>query len=142
MRTDLAVIDIRNVKSQVADRVKRVDDARLKSSGDKLTTNAADVEDDVYQVQNQSGQDPLNFPIKINNRLASLLRVVSQGDARPTSNIPEILGIQSAQLKVQVDKLERIWKTDLAEFNREAARLKLPPVDPKCAKAAGCSVQP
>ncbi|MHB1313533.1 MAG: hypothetical protein ACYC3L_16065, partial [Gemmatimonadaceae bacterium] len=82
------------------------------------------------------------FPIKINNRLASLLRVVSQGDARPTSNIPEILGIQSAQLKVQTDKLERIWKTDLAEFNREAARLKLPPVDPKCAKAAGCAVQP
>ena len=137
-----AVIDIRNVKSQVADRVKRVDDARLKSSGDKLTTNAADVEDDVYQVQNQSGQDPLNFPIKINNRLASLLRVVSQGDARPTSKIPEILGIQSAQLKVQVDKLEKIWTTDLAEFNREAARLKLPPVDPKCAKAAGCAMQP
>ncbi|MHB1312946.1 MAG: VPS10 domain-containing protein, partial [Gemmatimonadaceae bacterium] len=106
-----AVIDIRNVKAQVADREKKAGDARLKAAGDKLTTNAADVEDDVYQVQNQSGQDPLNFPIKINNRLASLLRVVSQGDARPTSNIPEILGIQSAQLKVQIDKLERIWKT-------------------------------
>jgi hypothetical protein len=137
-----AIVDIRNVKAQVADRVKKVDDAGLKAAGEKLTTNAAGVEGDVYQVQNQSGQDPLNFPIKINNRLASLLRVVSQGDARPTSNIPEILGIQSAQLKVQVDKLEKIWKTDLAEFNREAARLKLPPVDPKCAKAAGCTVQP
>ena len=137
-----AVIEIRNVKAQVADRLKRADDAALKSSGDQLTTNAGGVEKDVYQVQNQSNQDPLNFPIKINNRLASLLRVVSQGDGRPTSNIPEIFGIQSGQLKVQTDKLALVWKTDLAAFNKEAARLKLPPVDPKCAKAEGCSVQP
>jgi hypothetical protein len=137
-----AVIDIRNVKAQVADRIKRADDAALKSAGDKLTTNAGGVEQDVYQVQNQSNQDPLNFPIKINNRLASLLRAVSAGDGRPTSNIPEIFQIQSGQLKVQTDKLAQVWKTDLAAFNREVARLKLPPVDPKCAKAEGCSVQP
>ena len=137
-----AVIDIRNVKAQVADRIKRADDAALKGAGDRLVTNAADVEDDVYQVQNQSGQDPLNFPIKINNRLASLLRAVSAGDGRPTSNIPEIFSIQSGQLKVQTDRLAQVWKTDLAAFNKEAARLKLPPVDPKCAAAAGCSVQP
>ena len=137
-----AVIDIRNVKAQVADRIKRAEDAALKGAGDRLVTNAADVEDDVYQVQNQSGQDPLNFPIKINNRLASLLRAVSAGDGRPTSNIPEIFSIQSGQLKVQTDRLAQVWKTDLAAFNKEAARLKLPPVDPKCAEAAGCVVQP
>ncbi|MBI2408493.1 MAG: glycosyl hydrolase [Gemmatimonadetes bacterium] len=137
-----AVVDIRNVKGQVADRLKRANDAALKGAGDRLVTNAADVEDDVYQVQNQSNQDPLNFPIKINNRLASLLRVVSAGDGRPTSNIPEIFAIQSAQLKVQTDKLAQVWKADLAAFNKEAARLKLPPVDPKCAKAEGCVVQP
>ena len=137
-----AIIDIRNVKAQVTDRLKRADDAALKSAGEKLTTNASGVEQDVYQVQNQSNQDPLNFPIKINNRLASLLRAVSAGDGRPTSNIPEIFQIQSGQLKVQTDKLALVWKTDLATFNKEAARLKLPPVDPKCAKAEGCSVQP
>ena len=137
-----AVIDIRNVKAQVADRIQRADDAALKRAGDKLTTNASGVEQEVYQVQNQSNQDPLNFPIKINNRLASLLRAVSAGDGRPTSNIPEIFAIQAGQLQVQTDKLAAIWKTDLAAFNKEAARLKLPPVDPKCAKAEGCGVQP
>jgi len=137
-----AIIDIRNVKAQMADRLKRSTDEALKGAGDRLTDHASGVERDVYQVQNQSGQDPLNFPIKINNRLASLLRVVSQGDGRPTSNIPEIFAIQSGQLKVQVDRLAQVWKTDLAAFNVEAARLKLPPVDPKCAKAEGCVVQP
>lgn len=137
-----AVIDIRNVKAQVADRVKRVSDGALSQAGERLVTHAADVEDDVYQVQNQSNQDPLNFPIKINNRLASLLRAVSAGDGRPTSNIPEIFAIQAAQLKVQTDKLAAVWKTDLAAFNKAAARLNLPPVDPKCPKAEGCRVQP
>jgi len=137
-----AVINIRNVKSQVADRLKRSPDAALAGAGERLTTHAAAVEGDVYQVQNQSGQDPLNFPIRINNRLASLLRVVSAGDGRPTSNIPEILALQTAQLKVQTDKLAQVWRTDLAAFNREAGRLKLPPVDPTCGKAEGCAVQP
>ena len=48
------------------------------------------VEEDVYQVRNQSNQDPLNFPIKTNNRLASLLRVVQAGDGRPIGNIGPI----------------------------------------------------
>jgi hypothetical protein len=37
-------------------------------------------------VRNQSGQDPLNFPIEINNRLASLLRAVTAGDGKPIAN--------------------------------------------------------
>ena len=50
----------------------------LKAAGDKLTPSLSAVEEEIYQVKNQSNQDPLNFPIKINNRLASLLRVVEQ----------------------------------------------------------------
>ena len=52
-------------------------DAQLKTAGDTLTKNLSAVEEEIYQVRNQSGQDPLNFPIKINNRLASLLSVVN-----------------------------------------------------------------
>ena len=41
-------------------------------------------------MRNQSGQDPLNFPIKTNNRLASLLRVAVSGEGRPTGNVEPI----------------------------------------------------
>ncbi|MFN2602824.1 MAG: glycosyl hydrolase [Gemmatimonadaceae bacterium] len=43
------------------------------------------IEEDLYQVRNRSGQDPLNFPIRLNNRLAALQRSVETGDARPTA---------------------------------------------------------
>ena len=78
-----AVIRIRDLKSQVADRVGKSSDARLQQAGKRLTAALASVEEQIYQVRNESGQDPLNFPIKINNRFASLLRVVGQGDGRP-----------------------------------------------------------
>jgi photosystem II stability/assembly factor-like uncharacterized protein len=137
-----AVIDIRNVKAQILDREKRVQDARLKETGDKLAANASDVEKDVYQVKNQSGQDPLNFPIRVNNRLASLLSMVERGDGRPNNNVGEILGILSGELTGFTTALDKVWKTDLAAFNAELKRLGLTPVDPKCARAEGCSFVP
>jgi len=72
-----AVIQIRSLKTQVADRLSKSQDAQLKAAGDKLVKDLSAVEEDIYQVKNQAGQDPLNFPIKTNNRLASLLSMVA-----------------------------------------------------------------
>jgi photosystem II stability/assembly factor-like uncharacterized protein len=137
-----AVIAIRRVKSQLADRLKKSEDPALKSTGATLVTNSSAVEEDVYQVRNQSGQDPLNFPIKVNNRLANLLSMAERGDGPPTNNMPEIFGILSAELKTYTDRLEVVWSTDLTAVNRELARLKLTPLDPKCARAEGCAAIP
>ena len=78
-----AVIQIRNVKQQVAERLAKSPTPALKAAGDRLTKGLSAIEEEIYQVRNQSGQDPLNFPIKINNRIASLLRVVNTGDGKP-----------------------------------------------------------
>ena len=138
-----AVIAIRRVKSQLDDRYKRAaSDAALKAAGETLRTNASGVEENVYQVRNQSGQDPLNFPIKVNNRLANLLAMSERGDGRPTTNMPEIFGILTTELKGYTTKLDQIWKTDLVAVNKELARLNLPSLDPNCPKVDGCNVQP
>jgi len=86
------------------------------------------VEEENYQVRNQSGQDPLNFPIKINNRLASLLSVVNRGDGKPIANAPVIFKDLSAELKVQTDRLQQVTSTDLATFNAEAQRAGVEPI--------------
>jgi hypothetical protein len=137
-----SVIGIRRVKSQLDDRLKRADDAALKATGATLKTNASAVEENVYQVRNQSGQDPLNFPIKVNNRLATLLSMAERGDGRPTNNMPAIFEILNTELKGYADRLAEVWKVDLAAVNKELARLKLPPLDPQCAKVEGCTVVP
>ncbi len=133
-----AVIAIRRVKAQLADRTKRNEDAGLKAAGEKLTTSSSAVEEDIYQVKNQSGQDPLNFPIKVNNRLANLLSMAERGDGPPTTYMPEIFGILSNELKGYTDRLAQVWSTDLVTVNKELSRLNLPPLDPKCARVEGC----
>jgi len=131
-----AVIAIRRVKAQVADRLKKSNDPALKVAADSLLAHASAVEENIYQVKNQSNQDPLNFPIKVNNRLATLLSMAERGDGAPTNNMPEIFGILSNELKGYTDRLAVVWKTDLVAVNRELARLKLVTVDPRCAKVS------
>ncbi len=123
-----AVIRIRDIKRDVADRTSKSPDPKLKEAADRLTKNISAVEEEIYQVKNQSGQDPLNFPIKINNRLASLLGIVSDGDFKPIANTYPIFKDLTAELKVQTDKLARVLTTDLPAFNTEARRLGLEPV--------------
>jgi hypothetical protein len=120
-----AVIQIRDVKRQITDRLGKSNDEKLKTTGDRLSNNLADVEDDIYQVKNQSGQDPLNFPIKVNNRLASLLGVVSRSEGRPNAQLYSIFNDLKAELKVETDRYQKVIATDLPAFNAELKRLGL-----------------
>ncbi len=123
-----AVIQMRDVKQQTGERLTKSLDAALKSAADTLTTKLSAIEEDIYQVRNQSGQDPLNFPIKLNNRLASLLGVVDRGDGRPTASVYPIFTDLTAELKVQTDRLQQVLTVDLARLNNELKRLGLEPV--------------
>jgi photosystem II stability/assembly factor-like uncharacterized protein len=123
-----AVVQIRALKSQITDRMAKISDPAVKAAADSLTRALSDVEEAIYQVKNQSGQDPLNYPIKLNNRLASLLGSVESGDGRPTNNIAPIFAALSAQLKAQLDQLHRIVTTQMPEFNARAARAGIQPI--------------
>ena len=117
-----AVVQIRSLKEQIKDRLGKSSDGSLKSGGDTLTTDLSAIEEQIYQVKNQSNQDPLNFPIKINNRLASLLSVVNNGDGKPIGNAAPIFKDLSGELKAQTDKLQQVLASELTAFNGEAKR--------------------
>lgn len=113
------VIRIREIKKGIEQRVKK--ESGLGAAGERLSTRLSAVEEDLYQVRNRSGQDPLNFPIKLNNQLAALMRVIETGDARPTDQSYVVFRELSAQLDAIHQRLDQILKADLAEFNRSAA---------------------
>jgi hypothetical protein len=126
-----AVIQIRRIKKDLAERVEKANNADAKAIAELLQKELTAVEEDVYQVRNQSNQDPLNFPIRTNNRLASLLRVVQAGEGRPTSNVGPIFEDLKAELKVETDRLQRALTTYLPRFNEVVRRLGLQPVAEK-----------
>lgn len=123
-----AVVRIREINAQVDDRMGRTQDRGVTTTGQALKGKLTAVEEELYQVRNRSNQDPLNFPIKLNNRLASLRRSVDTGDARPTDAAYVVFKELSDLLDQQLGLLEEAIQTELASFNDALTRVSLPPV--------------
>ncbi len=132
------VIMVRNVKSQLTERMEHSNDSRLAEAGTRLTVEASEVEQWIYQVLNEAGQDPLNFPIRVNNRLANLLSMSERGDGRPGNNMPVIFDILVEELSGYQQEIDEIWSIELTEVNRILGELGLPAIDPECDRPEGC----
>jgi hypothetical protein len=112
-----AIIEIRKVKAEVGDRLAQTDVRAVEQQGAVVNTNLGAVEEEVYQVRNESSQDPLNFPIKLNNKIASLLGVVESGEGPPTEQSRQVFEDLSGRLQVQLNRLQVIIETDLRRLN-------------------------
>jgi hypothetical protein len=123
-----AVLRIRSLKDQIAARTDAASDASIKSAGQELTDKLTSVEGEIYQYRNRSNQDPLNYPIRLNNKLAALQGIVESGDARPTDQSYAVFKELSARLGTELARLDGIARTDLAGFNKMLIRLKLEPI--------------
>jgi hypothetical protein len=126
-----AIIQIRRIKTQLKDRTDKNNSADAKAIAEQFTRELSAVEEDVYQVRNQSNQDPLNFPIKTNNRLASLLRVVGTGEGRPIGNAEPIFQDLQKELKAETDHLRKVLDLYLPRFNTLAQRIGMEPISEK-----------
>jgi ATP-dependent DNA ligase len=100
------------------ERLKQNSDAALKTAFEAFGKKLSAVEEEIYQVRNRSNQDPLNFPIKLNNKLAALERVVESGDGRPNASSYTVFKELSDQAAVQKGKLDAVLKTDLPAVNK------------------------
>ena len=128
---------IRNVKAQLAERQQQVPADRrvaLDKFAGSLVGQLSAVEGEIYQVKNQSGQDPLNYPIKLNNQIAALAASVGAAEARPTKQAYEVFKVLSDALAVQTGKLKTALDAPLASVNRELERLGQPAIVPGTAE--------
>ncbi len=139
-QTHQAIIQIRDVRKQmeeITNRVKDQADAKpvvdaAKALNEKMTA----VEEELYQTKNQSNQDPLNYPIRLNNKLAALGGVVASADAAPTEQSYLVYEDLAGKIDTQLQKLDQIMKTDLPAFNRAVREKEIPAVIIR-ARAAG-----
>ncbi|HEX3704508.1 MAG TPA: hypothetical protein VHU82_14335 [Vicinamibacterales bacterium] len=143
-----AVLLVRGIKPQIADRSSKLDSKTGPTAKalDELEKSLSTVEGELYQVKNQSGQDPLNYPIKLNNKIAALQGVIESADMPPTDQSEEVFDMLSTRLGAQLDVLDNTIKTKLPQVNQLLKKQKLAPIeakplDPK-AEAAKPKTQP
>ncbi|MDB4951385.1 MAG: hypothetical protein JWM27_4034 [Gemmatimonadetes bacterium] len=116
---DSAVLLIRGIRQQVDERVAK--DSSLAPAADAVKAALLGVEDSIYNTRLESNQDPLNFPIRLNNQIAALQGVVESAESRPTAATYTVLDELSRRLAVHLRRLDAVVAGDLPRFN-EAAR--------------------
>ncbi|MEC7756059.1 MAG: glycosyl hydrolase [Bacteroidota bacterium] len=119
--THRAIKDIRAAREQMndlMDKIKGQEEYKdVVEEGKKLLAKMTEVEEALYQTKNESGQDPLNFPIRLNNKLAALLGVAGGGEWRPTRQAEEVRVELTQQIDAELTKLRNIMNNDLPAFN-------------------------
>ena len=124
-----AVRLIRGLKEQTAAAAKAVKDpVTLKALAD-FDTRISAIEAEIYQVNNRSRQDPLNYPIKLNDKLAGLISTIESADAPPTAQTRVVFDQLSAQLDVQLKALDTVLAADLPPLNALLKKDRQPAIE-------------
>ena len=131
--THESIKQIRDVRSQVKGITGRLPDdladkEQIEEAGKALIKKITGIEEALYQTKNQSRQDPLNFPIRLNNKLAAVAGIASSGDYRPTDQATIVKNALTAEIDAQLTKLREVMDTDLPAFNQMVRDAAVPAV--------------
>jgi photosystem II stability/assembly factor-like uncharacterized protein len=133
-----AVKTIRYVRREVEGRRGKLSgDARASfdQHANALLASLSSVEDSIYQTKSRSSQDPLNYPIRINNKLGALAGVAGGSDGRPTAQSYAVFTELNAQLDRELGRMRSALATHLTPLNsilKSAGQTEIVPrpVDP------------
>jgi photosystem II stability/assembly factor-like uncharacterized protein len=128
-----AVRTVRNMRAQVDDRTPRLAGAlaeQFRQLAGEMVQQISASEGEIYQVKNQALEDPLNFPIKLNNQIASLGETVGMGNYRPTKQARDAFTSLSTDLGKQTTALKGALDKYLPRLNDLLKQAGLPPLVP------------
>jgi hypothetical protein len=106
-------------------------DSLVKHINDTLTT----VEDALIQTKAKAFQDLLNYPVKLNNKIASLASVAASADRRPTKQTYDLFDQLSREADVHLGKLYDVDEKLILELNTKVKQLDLPAIPKKKKKS-------
>ncbi|NMM48250.1 WD40/YVTN/BNR-like repeat-containing protein [Marinigracilibium pacificum] len=119
--THLAIKSIRKTKKSIDDvlsTLSKEENKELFAYADSVVTSLDKIENELYQTKNRSPQDPLNYPIKMNNRLSALCNLAQYSDYPPTNQMYEFKAEITAEIDQQLKSLKEIFNTDIPELNK------------------------
>lgn len=123
-----AIKDIRSIRGQLSDFVARQGKdcpADVKAAADTLSKQLTTIEEALYQTKAKSGQDVLNYPIRLNDKLAGVFNAANSGNMAPSKQSHDVYADIAGKCDVELAKLAKLKKEDLAKFNELVREKKL-----------------
>ena len=123
------ITKVRDVRKQLTDIKKRAGDNKdvVKAAND-LDKKMTAVEEALYQTKNKSSQDPLNYPIRLNDKLSGVGDSAATGANAPTAQQVAVRDALVAQIDAELAKLKAIWDTDLPALNKMMKESTVPAI--------------
>lgn len=130
--TNSTVKQIREIKKQLEDVISRIKGQqnadKISKAEKEINKKLTDIEEELYQTKNRSSQDPLNFPIRLNNKLSALGSLVGIGDYKPTDQAYEVKKELTDEIDIQLAKFKEVLDTDIPAFNKLVGQSSIPAV--------------
>ncbi len=124
-----AIANIRKIKTQmkqITPILKENESAKeLLEKSNSIQERLSEIEKTLYQTKNESRQDPLNFPIRLTNKLAYLNTISRGGEYPPTQQSMAVKNELSGQIDAQLGQLDKILSEDIPSFNADYKALGL-----------------
>ena len=128
MKCRKRIKDIRSIRGQLSDFVARQGKdcpADVKAAADTLSKQLTTIEEALYQTKAKSGQDVLNYPIRLNDKLAGVFNAANSGNMAPSKQSRDVYADIAGKCDVELAKLAKLKKEDLAKFNELVREKKL-----------------
>jgi len=120
---------IRKINTQLEDFIKQYgndkDVEKLVEKAKELKKSLSEIEKALYQTKNKSNQDPLNFPIKLTNKLGHLNSLVTLDDFPPTAQDIAVQQELSKQIDIQLEAFDALIDKEIQGFNASFNEMKL-----------------
>ncbi|MEY5032212.1 MAG: hypothetical protein RL354_1243, partial [Planctomycetota bacterium] len=95
---------------------------------DQIKAEMQAIEETLYQTQNRSGQDPLNFPIRLNDQLGGLMGFIMSGERRPAKQAYDVWTVLAPKTDGELAKMERVITTTLPKVNAKLKAAGVPEI--------------
>ncbi|MCU0446102.1 MAG: glycosyl hydrolase [Microscillaceae bacterium] len=127
--THKAIKQIRKIRSDINGFTAKLDAEKYKSlldSAKALTKKMTKIEEALYQTKNQSGQDPLNYPIRLNNKLSAVGSSAANGYYRPTEGMMQVKQNITALIDKELGALRNLIQTEVPKLNQLILNQNIP----------------
>ena len=129
-----AINTIRDIRAQINGLLGKFTDTLkvkpIKEIAKPITDTLTSVEEELVQTKAKSGQDLLNFPMKLNNKLAALTPTIASADSRPTKQSYEAFTDISSRIDIQLNRMKKALEK-LPALNQAVKDADIPAVKEK-----------
>lgn len=135
--TNRAILRLRKVRDEVQGYIGRLDhgerashdpDSGVASVAKAVVARLDEIEGALIQTRSHADEDPLNYPIRLNDKLAGIAANAGTGSGRPTRQQREVFAELSSQVDAQLQQLQEVLQRQLPRLNAAIERQGIKPI--------------